>query len=165
MIVLFIVAIVGTVALLYYWSQTVSTTRQDYQDQRELAELSEGRAQFLLDESHLLWEQLLLLETLGLSGDRHRLAFELNLLLPYLWQPQPNPFYAKELRIKAEPLVKAIDDPVISRLWAEGTLESINRIPLTLIGQVRDAGYDPNLGQVRQHDRWYPTWRLWSDED
>ncbi len=164
MIVLFIVAIVGTVALLYYWSQTVSTSRQDFEDQRQMAEQSEGRAQFLLEESHMLWEQLLLLENLGLTGERHRLAFELNLLLPYLWQPQPNPFYANELRIKGEPLVKAIDDPVINRLWAQATLEAVNRIPLTLIGQVRDPDYDPNLGQVRQHDRWYPTQRLWAQD-
>lgn len=161
MVVLFIVAVVGAVALLYYWSGMVSTMREDLKGQRELAEASEGRAQFLVDENRLLWERLLLLELPSMSAERHRLAFELHLLMPYLWQATPNPFYANELKVKAEPLVKAINDPVINDLWSQGTLESINKIPLALIGQINEPGYDPVKGTVRQHDKWYPEWRFW----
>lgn len=163
MIVLFIVAIVGAVALLYFWSQTVSTTKQDSEQQRQQAKESEGRAQYLINENRLLWDQLLLLEQLPLTSDRHRLAFELNLLLPYLWQEQPNPFYINELMIKVKPLVKSVNDPVINRLWSQGTLEAVNKIPMTLIGQLRDEAYDPEHGQVRQHDVWYPSLRLTAD--
>lgn len=163
MIVLFIAAILGAVALLYFWSQTVSSTRHEAHDQRRQATESEGRAQYLANENRALWDQLLLLDQLPLPPDRHRLAFELNLLLPYLWQSDVNPFYINELKIKAEPLIKAINDPVINRLWSTGTLESVSKIPVTLLGQLRDPGYDPEHGLVRQHDLWYPSRQLWSD--
>lgn len=163
MIVLFIVAVLGAVVLLFYWSQTVSTTKQDLQKQRQLADSAEGRTQFLIRENRLLWERLLLVENLPMSPERHRLAFELHLLLPYLWQPEVNSFYIDELRLKGEPLVRAIDDPVINALWARGTLESITKIPLTLIGQMTDPAYDPNKGVVRQHDQWYPDRVLWTE--
>lgn len=161
MIVLFIVAVVGAVTLLFYWSQTVSATKHDLKSQLQLADASEGRAQFLVNENRLLWERLLLVDGLGLSAQRHRLAFELHLLMPYLWQSTVNPFYVNELQLKAEPLVKAINDPVINHLWARGTLESISKIPLTLIGQLTDPDYDPDKGVVRQHDRWYPDQVFW----
>jgi hypothetical protein len=99
-----------------------------------------------------------------MPGERHRLAFELHLLMPYLWQAAPNAFYANELKSKGDPLVKAINDPVISELWTEGTLESINKIPVTLIGQINEPGYDPRKGVIRQPDRWYPDRRLWASE-
>lgn len=162
MIVLFIVAVVGGIVLLYYWSEMVSTTRRDLKDQRRLADESEGKAQFLVDENRLLWERILMLEQPALPAERHRLAFELHLLLPYLWQAEPNLFYANELKLKTEPLVTAINDPVINDLWAEGTLESVNKIPLALIGQLVDPGYDPRKGAVRQPDKWYPELHLWA---
>lgn len=165
MIVLFIVAVVGTIALLYYWSQTVSSTRQDLENQRRLAQEAEGRAQFVLAETRQLWDQILLLEQLHLPPERHRLIYELNLLLPYLWQPDPKPFYINEARTKIDPLARDVDDPVINRLWATGTLESVSKIPLTVIGQLHDPGYDPDRGVVRQHDVWYPTQRLWGDDE
>lgn len=164
MIVLFIVAVAGAVTLLYYWSQTVSATKQDLKGQRQLAGASEGRAQFLVNETRLLWEQLLLEGALPLPPERHQLAFELHLLMPYLWQTDTNPFYINELQLKAGPLVKSINDPVINRLWARGTLESINKIPLTLAGQLSDPHYDPEKGVVRQHDKWYPSQVLWSEQ-
>lgn len=164
MIVLFIVAVVGAVALLYYWSQTVSTTKQDFEDQRKMAEESEGRAQFVVNERRQLWEQILLIDHLNLPPERHQLAFELNLLLPYLWQPSPNPFYINELKVKVKPLITEINDPVINRLWTQGTLESVSKIPLTLIGQLHDPHYDPDRGIVRQHDVWYPSLQLWPDD-
>lgn len=164
MIVLFIVAVVGAVALLYYWSQTVSSTRANADAQRLQAEEAEGRAQFIINETRQLWEQILLLDHLQMPPERHRLAFELNLLLPYLWQPDPKAFYINELKMKVEPLINDVNDPVITRLWAAGTLESVSKIPLTLVGQLCDPDYDPDHGVVRQHDIWYPSLRLWSDE-
>lgn len=164
MIVLFIVAVLGAVVLLFYWSQTVSTTKQDLKSQQQLAGSSEGRAQFLINQNRVLWERLLLIENLPMSPDRHRLAFELHLLLPYLWQPDVNSFYINELRLKGEPLVQAINDPVINQLWAQGTLEAINKIPLTLVGQITDPAYDPNKGVIRQPDQWYPDRALWSEQ-
>lgn len=162
MIVLFIVAVLGAVVLLFYWSQTVSTTKQDLKKQQQLAQSAEGRAQFLIEQQRALWERLLLVEDLPMSPDRHRLAFEMNLLLPYLWQPDVNTFYINELRLKGEPLVLAINDPIINQLWERGTLESIHKIPLTLVGQITDPAYDPNKGVVRQPDQWYPDRVLWS---
>lgn len=164
MIVLFIVAVVGAVALLYYWSQTVSASNRAQEQQRLQAEEAEGRAQYVLNETRQLWEQILKVEHLPLSTERHRLAFELNLLLPYLWHNDPNPFYANELKTKVAPLIRDVNDPVINRLWNTGTLESINKIPLTLVGQLHDASYDPDRGLVRQHDAWYPTRELWNDD-
>ena len=164
MVVLFIVAVVGAVALLYYWSGLVSTARQDMKEQRQKADESEGRTQYLIDENRLLWERILLVDELSMSVERHRLAYEMYLLMPYLWQAAPSPFYASELQLKGGPLVKAINDPVINELWAEGTLESINKIPLTLIGQISEPGYDPRKGVIRQPDRWYPDRRLWAPE-
>ncbi len=164
MIVLFIVAVVGSIVLLYYWSQTVSATKQDSKNQRLLAEEAEGRAQFVLNETRRLWEQILLLDQLQLPPTRHRLVLELNLMLPYLWQPDPQAFYFGELKTKVEPLIREIDDPVINKLWAEGTLESVNKIPLAVIGQLHNPDYDPDLGVVRQHDLWYPSLRLWPDD-
>lgn len=165
MIVLFIVAVVGAIALLYYWSQTVSTTKQEFESQSMLAEEAEGRAQYVLSETRLLWDQLLSLEQLQLPPARHRLLFELNLLLPYLWQPDPKTFYINEARTKIDPLVREVNDPVINQLWAKGTLESVNKIPLTIIGQLQDPSYDPDRGVVRQHDLWYPTLALWGNDN
>jgi len=164
MVVLFIVAVAGAIALLYYWSQTVSAARRDLDDQRRLAAESEGRTQYLVDETRMLWGRLLALEPPLLAGDRHRLALELHLILPYLWQTPPNPFYVNELKLKAEPLVRAIDDPVVSGLWARATLESISKIPTALVGQIAEPDYDPEKGVVRQPDKWYPDSRLWPQE-
>ncbi len=163
MIVLFIVAVLGAVALLFYWSQMVSTTKQDLSAKEKLASRTEGRVQFLIKENSLLWEQLLLIESLAISPERHRLVFELRLLLPYLWQLDINNFYVNELQQKGTPLVRAINDPVINQLWARGTLESINKIPLTIVGQINDPAYDPDKGVVRQPDQWYPDQRLWPE--
>lgn len=163
MIVLFIIAILGAIVLLYFWSQTVSSTRHDARQKQQQAYEAEGRAQYLLEEQRKLWEQLLLLDQLKLPPARHKLAFELNLLLPYLWQPEPNPFYMNELRIKVEPLVREVNDAVINRLWSSAELAAVSLIPVTLIGQLRDPDYDPMHGVVRQHDRWYPALRLWED--
>lgn len=164
MIVLFIVAVLGAVVLLFYWSQTVSTTKQDLKGQQQLADSAEGRAQFLIEQNRALWERLLLVDNLPMSPDRKRLAFEMHLLLPYLWQPEVNTFYINELRLKGEPLVTAINDPVILQLWAHGTLETISKIPLTLTGQMSDPDYDPNKGVVRQPNQWYPDRVLWPSE-
>lgn len=164
MIVLFIVAIGGAVALLYYWSQTVSGTRHEMKQLHTQLRDAEGRTQYLMAGMRSLWDQLLLLEHLDLPADRHRLALEMNLLLPYLWQPEPNSFYINELRLKGEPLVKAINDPVLNRLWQQGTLESVSKIPLTMIGQLHDPDYDPERGIVRQHDAWYPRLSLWGGD-
>ncbi len=163
MIVLFIVAVLGGVILLYYWSQTMSTTKQDLGAQQQLTAEAEGRAQYLVKENALLWERLLLVESLPVSPERHRLASEMHLLLPYLWQPDVNRFYAGELQRKGAPLVQAIDDPVINQLWARGTLESVSKIPLAIIGQITDPAYDPDKGVVRQHDQWYPDLALWPE--
>jgi hypothetical protein len=161
MIILFIAAVLGAVVLLYYWSQMVSGTKQELESQRQAAQEAEGRAQFLVSENRLLWERILLLDLSTMTSERHRLAFELHLLMPYLWQSPPHPFYVNELKLKAEPLVKAINDPVINDLWREGTLESISKIPLALIGQVSQAGYDPRFGVVRSPENWYPDQPLW----
>ena len=165
MIVLFIVAVVGAIALLYYWSQTVSATKQDFENQSMVAEEAEGRAQYVLNETRQLWDQILQLEQLQLTPARHRLLLELNLLLPYLWQPDPKPFYINEAKTKVEPLINEVNDPVINQLWIKGTLESVNKIPLTIIGQLHEPAYDPDLGVVRQHDLWYPTLELWGNNE
>ncbi|HUH60371.1 MAG TPA: hypothetical protein VL001_09860 [Candidimonas sp.] len=162
MIVLFIAAVLGAVVLLYYWSQMLSAARQELETQRQAAQEAEGRAQFLVSENRLLWERILLLDLPAMASERHQLAFELHLLMPYLWQSPPHPFYVNELKLKAEPLVKAINDPVVNDLWRQGTLESINKIPLALIGQASQPGYDPRVGVVRSPDNWYPDQPLWT---
>lgn len=162
MIVLFIAAVVGAAVLLFYWSHTLAGVRQELESQRQAAQEAEGRAQFLVRENRLLWERFLLLDLPAMTSERHQLAFELHLLMPYLWQSPPHPFYVNELKLKAEPLVKGINDLVINDLWHEGTLESISKIQLALIGQVSQPGYDPRVGVVRSPENWYPDQPLWT---